>query len=182
MVKIRASHGDKDFRCGGSIIANKFVVTAAHCVLDAELVWIELGGFFPGDIKGFNPVKRITVHPGYNRTTFDNDIALLETWRPIDLKMYSPICLRKTSDPDAFDNKRIQVIVYRDGIQRILRTRILHSRLRLCSRLLGDNCRKFRFSVLSIFKFIFITQLDGARRAEEVDSLLYKLAMQEQDQ
>ena len=137
MVKIRATHGDRNIRCGGSIIANKFVVTAAHCVLDAELVWIELGGFFPGDIKGFNPVKRIMVHPEYNRTSLDNDIALLETWLPINLKMYTPICLRKPTDPDFFDNKRVQVIVYRDGIQRLLRPNIISSRF--YSKFLGDH-------------------------------------------
>ena len=115
--------------CSGSIIASKFVVTAAHCVLMMEQhSWmgmvIVLGrGPYSGSFKDFKFVRRITVHPGYNRTSFDNDIALLETLTSIDLQIYSPVCLRKT--PETFDFKMAQVIVYRDGIQKILYAHVL---------------------------------------------------------
>ena len=132
MVQVRTVGGKY---CGGSIIANKFVVTAAHCVLNVQHAWIELGGFFPGDEREFNPVKRIIVHPGYNRTLHGNDIALLETWLPIDLNTYTPICLRRTKE--TYDRKVAQVVVYRDEIQRMLYAGVLPP-----ASCRGDNSKK----------------------------------------
>ena len=124
-MKVKTTRRTRRTRCGGSIIANKFVVTAAHCVLDVKQAWIELGGFFPGDKKEIRHVRRIIVHPEYNsnRTLIDYDIALLETRIPIDLKTYNPVCLRKTSE--TFEYKLAQVVVYRNGIQSILEAGIL---------------------------------------------------------
>ena len=135
MVQVMTTNGD---RCGGSIIASKFVVTAAHCVMDVEHAWILLGGgFIPHYFKESNPVKQILVHYGYNRTLLDNDIALLETWFPIDLNIYTPICLRKT--PYTYDHEEAQVNVLRDGFEKNLYARVLPP-----SSCRHDNSKKSR--------------------------------------
>ena len=92
MVKVRSSRG----RCSGTIIKSNFVLTAAHCVEGAENAWIELGGFYSGDTKIRKRVKQIIIYPGYKFPV--NDIALLETSSPIDLNIYTPVCLPKEED------------------------------------------------------------------------------------
>ena len=75
-------------------------------------------------------MTRIIIHPGFqfpNEVEFtnfpENDIALLETSSPIDLNIYTPVCLRKTTR--TFDWKMAEVLVYRDGTQKMYRCLIL---------------------------------------------------------
>ena len=69
--------------CTGSVIAPRVILTAAHCTMDGGGV-PAVGGFArPGVIDSNDAsterhwdLAELVTHPGYDRTTFANDIAL----------------------------------------------------------------------------------------------------------
>ncbi|MGH0136843.1 UNVERIFIED_CONTAM: hypothetical protein FKN15_020358 [Acipenser sinensis] len=95
--------------CGASVISNRWLVTAAHCVQDdlkvkysQASVWEAYMGLHAQGQLGKSTVKsnikRIIPHPNYNTYTFDNDIALMELESPATLSnVIWPICLPEST-------------------------------------------------------------------------------------
>ncbi len=77
--------------CGGSIIARRFVLTAAHCVdhgvIDNERWKIEILGGGDGNrknLKVISDIKEYLIHPSWNKDIFEGqDIALIRLKKPI---------------------------------------------------------------------------------------------------
>jgi len=72
---------DRALFCGGSVMASRWIITAAHCVdrkTQAHIVNVLVGSADLRQTGRRIGVHRIIVHPDWNRTTKDSDVALLE--------------------------------------------------------------------------------------------------------
>ncbi|KRF97667.1 uncharacterized protein Dwil_GK27531 [Drosophila willistoni] len=67
--------------CGGSIIANDWILTAAHCTDGANRVTIHYGSIQKAEGQVINDVEASSIiqHPKYDRTDLTNDIALIHS-------------------------------------------------------------------------------------------------------
>ena len=120
--------------CGGTLIASKYVISAAHCMYNKEknsdgvtiitsakpaeetaiLIGAHrIGGAWDTNLpRKFVNVKTIINHPKYDQkigqtSVISNgyDITILELEEEVDLEVYTPACLAETSDGTAFDDK-----------------------------------------------------------------------------
>jgi len=87
VTMIKKANQGYDAQCGGTILDSYHVLSAAHCFdnRNPKIYFIRVGSDY-WRYKGQGSVlSTITVHPKYNKTNFDYDVAVVKLARPIKL-------------------------------------------------------------------------------------------------
>ena len=103
--------------CGGTLVAARYVVTAAHCLegsLPSDLAVVL--GEHDNTVTGEGSIGELSLavaaifsHENYDSFTLDNDISVLELAEEVDINTYTPACMAQSTDTDTFYGLTAQV-------------------------------------------------------------------------
>ncbi|NXE52520.1 FA10 factor, partial [Casuarius casuarius] len=90
-------HKDGDLFCGGTILNEYFILTAAHCANQSEKPMVLVGEVDrrkKEPSEAIHMVEKIIINDAFDLATYDSDIALIKLKEPITFSEYViPACL-----------------------------------------------------------------------------------------
>lgn len=119
----RRPREDVRYKCGGTVISEKYIITAAHCVFGERLNRLKVhlgewnldgstGELFPAIERG---IAKVHIHTEFNPSTYMHDIAILRMNKPVDFTKtphINPVCL----SPAEFGHKKCYVVGWGDDV------------------------------------------------------------------
>jgi len=105
--------------CGGSLIDETHVITAAHCIAHMSswdvarlTVALQMHTLRPLDAQAIRvKVRRVTRHKGFDARTLYNDIAVLTLAKPVEFSpSISPVCLPDPNETSTYVDQEASVI------------------------------------------------------------------------